>query len=203
MATTVSPLAKSFTIKIENKYDEAKNLCLFSGTLDTSAIVKDVANSDALVFTKGNPAPVQNYSQKSVDCVMVDGVLPVIDQSKGLILPAATGQCMTAKSLNPQFTINSLKDWLRSNCYAIKRSIVTVSEQAQFENPITMKTSSPTENLGDKTILPTNYNSPDQFNDKKIIIDNFEMFLQDDTMMFWLVNPRTTITMTFEFTENQ
>lgn len=203
MAITVSPLAKSFTIKIENKYEEAKNLCLFSGTIDVSAIAKDAANSDAIVFTKGNPTPIQNYSQKSVDAVMVDGVLPIVDSSKGLILPASTGRCMQAKSLNPQFTINSLKEWLKSNCYAIKRSIITVSDQSQFENPIVMKTSSPTENLGDKTILPTNYNSPDQFNDKKIIIDNFEMFLQDDTMMFWLINANTAITMTFEFTENQ
>lgn len=135
-------------------------------TIETSAIAKD--SEDNFVFTKGNPAPVQNYSQKSVDAVMVDGVLPIVDSSKGLILPASTGQCMQAKSLNPQFTINSLKEWLKSNCYAIKRSIVTVSDQSQFENPIVMKTSSPTENLGDKTILPTNYNSPDQFNDKKL-----------------------------------
>ena len=86
LMNNVKPLAKSFTIKLENKYSEAKNLCLFSGTLETSAIAKDAANSDAIVFTKGNPLPVQNYSQNSIHAVMVDGVLPVVDSSKGLIL---------------------------------------------------------------------------------------------------------------------
>lgn len=213
----VKPLAKSFTIKIENKYSEAKNLCLFSGTLETSAVAKDAANSDAIVFTKGNPVPVQQYSQNSIHAVMVDGVLPVVDPSKGLILPATSGECMTAKSMNPQFTIGGLKEWLKSNYYRIQNLIITVSDSGQFENPISFRTSSPTENLGDKTLNPTNFASPDQYNDKKIVIPisilrdperpelgyDTELFLQDDTMMFWLINPNTQITMNFEFHEMQ
>lgn len=197
-----SPIAKSFTVRIENKYSVAKDLAMFAGTLQTAALAKDAAG--AFVLTQGNPLPVRNYAQSAIDAVMVDGVLPVFTDGKGLEIPAESSQCLKATSLNPAFSIDSLKSWLRSNSYAISRIIIKATSQDQFDNPMTFRTSSPVENLGATTILPTNYSTPEMLQTTKIIIDNISgTVLQDDTMLLWRINANETVNITFEFLEIQ
>lgn len=197
-----SPIAKSFTFRIDNTYDVAKNLCLFAGTLQTAALATN--SEDVQVLTQGNPVPVQEYAQSSIDAVMVDGVLPVFTEGKGLEIPAESAPRLKAISMNPQFSIDSLKSWLKSNSYMISRIIIKATSQDQFDNPMTFRTSSPTENLGATTILPTNYSTPEMLQTTKIIIDNITgTVLQDDTMMFWRINANESVNVTFEFLEVQ
>lgn len=198
-----NPIAKSFSLRIENKYDVAKYLALFAGSIDTDGIAKDAAGN--LFYTTANPDPVRNYAQSAVDAVMTDGVLPVIEDG-ALVMPDTKGgtDYMQVTALNPQFRVRDLKKYLRSNCYLISRIIIKAQSQEQFDNPMTFKTSSPTENLGSQTILPTNYSTPEMLQTTKIIIDNIQgTVLQDDTMMFWQINAGETVSVTFEFLEKQ
>ena len=111
---------------------------------------------------------------------------------------------MEALPLNPQFRIEDLKRYLQSDYYLISRMIIKAQSQDQFDNPITLLTTSPTENLGSKTILPTNYSTPEMLQTTKIIIGDIPgTVLQGDTMMLWRINGGEVINLTFEFTESQ
>ena len=203
MSKGYSPIAKSFTFRIDNTYDVAKNLCLFAGTLQTSALAMNLETNVA-ELTQGNPVPVQQYAQSNVDALMIDGILPVYTEGKGLEIPAEASPRLKAISMNPQFSIDSLKSWLKSNSYMISRIIIKASSQDQFDNPMTFRTSSPTENLGATTILPTNYSTPEMLQTTKIVIDNITgTVLQDDTMIFWRINANESVNITFEFLEVQ
>lgn len=204
MANDFNPVAKTFSLRIKNKFEDAKVLALFSGTIVTEGLAKDKNNSDALVFTKANPEPANNY-HTGVDMVMTDGVLPVM-QAGELIIPETKGDTdfMEALPLNPQFRIEDLKRYLQSDYYLISRMIIKAQSQDQFDNPITLLTTSPTENLGSKTILPTNYSTPEMLQTTKIIIGDIPgTVLQGDTMMLWRINGGEVINLTFEFTESQ
>ena len=204
MANDFNPVAKTFSLRIKNKFEDAKMLALFTGTIVTEGLAKDKNNSDALVFTKANPEPANNY-HTGVDMVMTDGVLPLM-QAGELVIPETKGDTdfMEALPLNPQFRIEDLKRYLQSDYYLISRMIIKAQSQDQFDNPITLLTTSPTENLGSKTILPTNYSTPEMLQTTKIIIGDIPgTVLQGDTMMLWRINGGEVINLTFEFTESQ
>ena len=106
--------------------------------------------------------------------------------------------------MNPQFRVKDLKKFLISNGYIINRIIIKAKSQDQFDNPITLRTTSPTENLGSKTILPTNYSTPEMLQTTKIIINDIEgTILQDDTMITWQLDANEEVNVTFEFMEIQ
>ena len=204
MANDFNPVAKTFSLRIKNKFEEAKVLAMFAGTIMTDSIAKDASNANALVFTKANPEPVNNY-HPGVDAVMTDGILPMV-QSGELIIPDTKegSNFMEALPLNPQFRIEDLKRYLQSDYYLISRIIIKAQSQDQFDNPITLLTTSPTENLGSKTILPTNYSTPEMLQTTKIIIGDIPgTVLQGDTMMLWRINGGEIINLTFEFSESQ
>ena len=204
MANDFNPVAKTFSLRIKNKFEDAKVLALFTGTIVTEGLAKDKNNSDALVFTKANPEPANNY-HNGVDMVMTDGILPLM-QAGELVIPETKGDTdfMEALPLNPQFRIEDLKRYLQSDYYLISRMIIKAQSQDQFDNPITLLTTSPTENLGSKTILPTNYSTPEMLQTTKIIIGDIPgTVLQGDTMMLWRINGGEVINLTFEFTESQ
>lgn len=204
MANDFNPVAKTFSLRIKNKFEDAKVLALFSGTIVTEGLAKDKNNADALVFTKANPEPANNY-HNGIDMVMTDGILPVM-QAGELIIPETKSDSnfMEALPLNPQFRIEDLKRYLQSDYYLISRMIIKAQSQDQFDNPITLLTTSPTENLGSKTILPTNYSTPEMLQTTKIIIGDIPgTVLQGDTMMLWRINGGEVINLTFEFTESQ
>lgn len=204
MANEFNPVAKTFSLRIKNKFENAKVLALFSGTIVTEGLAKDKNNSDALVFTKANPEPANNY-HNGIDMVMTDGILPLM-QAGELIIPETKSDSdyMEALPLNPQFRIEDLKRYLQSDYYLISRMIIKAQSQDQFDNPITLLTTSPTENLGSKTILPTNYSTPEMLQTTKIIIGDIPgTILQGDTMMLWRINGGEVINLTFEFTESQ
>ena len=204
MANDFNPVAKTFSLRIKNKFEDAKVLALFTGTIVTEGLAKDKNNSDALVFTKANPEPASNY-HTGVDMVMTDGVLPLMQDGQ-LVIPETKGgtDFMEALPLNPQFRIEDLKRYLQSDYYLISRMIIKAQSQDQFDNPITLLTTSPTENLGSKTILPTNYSTPEMLQTTKIIIGDIPgTVLQGDTMMLWRINGGEVINLTFEFTESQ
>lgn len=204
MANDFNPVAKTFSLRIKNKFEDAKVLALFSGTIVTEGLAKDKNNADALVFTKANPEPANNY-HNGIDMVMTDGILPLM-QAGELIIPETKrdSDFMEALPLNPQFRIEDLKRYLQSDYYLISRMIIKAQSQDQFDNPITLLTTSPTENLGSKTILPTNYSTPEMLQTTKIIIGDIPgTVLQGDTMMLWRINGGEVINLTFEFTESQ
>lgn len=204
MANDFNPVAKTFSLRIKNKFEDAKVLALFSGTIVTEGLAKDKNNADALVFTKANPEPANNY-HNGIDMVMTDGILPLM-QAGELIIPETKSDSnfMEALPLNPQFRIEDLKRYLQSDYYLISRMIIKAQSQDQFDNPITLLTTSPTENLGSKTILPTNYSTPEMLQTTKIIIGDIPgTVLQGDTMMLWRINGGEVINLTFEFTESQ
>ncbi len=204
MANDFNPVAKTFSLRIKNKFEDAKVLALFTGTIGTEGLAKNKNNSDALVFTKANPEPANNY-HNGVDMVMTDGILPLM-QAGELVIPETKGDTdfMEALPLNPQFRIEDLKRYLQSDYYLISRMIIKAQSQDQFDNPITLLTTSPTENLGSKTILPTNYSTPEMLQTTKIIIGDIPgTVLQGDTMMLWRINGGEVINLTFEFTESQ
>lgn len=204
MANDFNPVAKTFSLRIKNKFEDAKVLALFTGTIVTEGLAKDKNNSDALVFTKANPEPANNY-HNGVDMVMTDGILPLMQDGQ-LVIPETKGDTdfMEALPLNPQFRIEDLKRYLQSDYYLISRMIIKAQSQDQFDNPITLLTTSPTENLGSKTILPTNYSTPEMLQTTKIIIGDIPgTVLQGDTMMLWRINGGEVINLTFEFTESQ
>ena len=199
-----NPIAKTFALQIKNHYSVAKYIALFSGTIDTYSIARD-ADTSALVLTPANPHPVKNYAQTQVDAVLTDGVLPEVVGDVLTIPSTKSGSdYLEAKPLNPQFRIADLKSWLRSNRYDIKRIIIKVQSQDQFDNPITFQTSNPTENAGAIQIQPTNYSDPTMLNTTKIIINDIEgTKIQDDCMMFWQINSGEVVNITMEFTEHQ
>lgn len=204
MANVFNPIAKTFAFQIKNHYSAPKYIALFSGTIDTYSIARE-ADTSALVLTPANPLPVKNYAQTQVDAVLTDGVLPEMAGDVLTIPSAKSGSdYLEARSLNPQFRITDLKSWLRSNRYDIKRIIIKVQSQDQFDNPITFQTSNPTENAGAIQIQPTNYSDPSMLNTTKIIIDDIEgTKIQDDCMMFWQINSGEVVNITMEFTEHQ
>lgn len=201
----LSPIAKSFSVRITNKFASAKTIALFAGTIDTLGLATNSASKPILVDS--NPEPVINYCQSTVDAVMSDGVLAVYDSKAGsLTIPDTSGgtDYIEVKALNPQFRVKDLKKFLISNGYIINRIIIKAKSQDQFDNPITLRTTSPTENLGSKTILPTNYSTPEMLQTTKIIINDIEgTILQDDTMITWQLDPNEEVNVTFEFMEIQ
>lgn len=203
MANLFNPVAKTFSLRLVNKYEEAKYLALFAGTIQTMGLAKDSEGNPHLVFS--DPRPVRNYSQASIDCVMTDGVSPIVEGDDLVIPDKKSGkdyfECIPS---NPQFKIEDLKNYLKNNYYLISRIIIKVQSQDQFDNPITLQTSSPTQNNGSKTILPTNYSDPTMLQTTKIIIDDIKgTVFQDDTMMYWKINGGEVINITFEFDEAQ
>ena len=147
-----------------------------------------------------------NYCQSTVDAVMSDGVLAVYESKDGsLKVPDTSGgtDYIEVKALNPQFRVKDLKKFLISNGYLIN-IIIKAKSQDQFDNPITLRTTSPTENLGSKTILPTNYSTPEMLQTTKIIINDIDgTILQDDTMILWRLDANEEVNITFEFMEIQ
>lgn len=202
MANDFNPVAKTFSFRIKNKFEDAKVLALFAGTIMTDAIAKDSEGN--LLFTRANPEPVNNY-HPGVDAVMTDGILPMV-QAGSLVFPSTKTDAdyLEVLPLNPQFRIEDLKQFLQSDYYLINRMIIKAQSQDQFDNPITLLTTSPTVSLGSKTILPTNYSTPEMLQTTKIIIGDIPgTVLQNDTMMIWRINGGETINFTFEFSESQ
>ena len=179
----LSPIAKSFSVRISNKFASAKTIALFAGTIDTLGLATDSASKSVLVDS--NPEPVINYCQSTVDAVMSDGVLAVYDSKAGtLTIPDTSGGT----------------DYIEVKALII----IKAKSQDQFDNPITLRTTSPTENLGSKTILPTNYSTPEMLQTTKIIINDIEgTILQDDTMITWQLDANEEVNVTFEFMEIQ
>ena len=198
-----NPVAKTFSFRIENKYDVAKQLALFGGSIDTDALAKDAEGN--LIFTHADPKPINNYCHTGIDAVLTDGILPVRNELGELALPnEKEGKFLRATPLNPRFRIEDLKKYLRSDYYLINRIIIKVLAQDQFDNPIVLQTSDPTIDNGSKSILPTNYSDPTMLQTTKIIIDDIPgTVLQGDTMMFWQINSGEVINMTMEFSESQ
>lgn len=204
MANDFNPVAKTFSLRIKNKFEDAKMLAFFAGTIMTDGLAKDQNNAGALVFTKANPEPVDNY-HPGIDALMSDGVLPMM-QGGELVIPDTKGgsDFMEVMSLNPKYRIEDLKKFLQSDFYLINRMIIKAQSQDQFDNPITLLTTSPTDDLGSRIILPTNYSTPDMMQTTKIIIGDIPgTVLQGDTMMLWRINGGETINFTFEFSESQ
>lgn len=196
-------IPKSFSLRVENKYDTPKFIAFFAGTLNTMGLAKK--EDGTMVFTCANPEPVQNYSQSKIDAILTDGVLPEMIGGELTIPNEEKGvDFLKGRTLNPQFRLEDLKKYIISNAYLINKITITVTSKTQFDNPITFKTSSPTENLGSITILPTVYNKPNMYQDTKIVIDNLDgTVLQDDTMIMWEINAGEIINITFEFLEQQ
>lgn len=198
-----SPIKQSFSIRIENKFDVAKNVCLFAGSIDTLGLAKDEENN--LHFTIANPEPVQNYVQSTIDAILTDGVLPMV-QDGVLVLPStkAGNNYISAKSLNDQFRIRDLVNYLKANVYLIDMITIKVQSQDQFDNPIIFKTTSPVQSLTTTTLNPTKYSSPNMLQTTKIEIkDIVGTRIQEDTFMSWLINAGEVVNITFDFTEDQ
>lgn len=200
---SLSPIKQSFSIRIENKYPEAKNVALFAGSIDTMGLAKDTEGQ--LHFTVANPEPVQNYVQGKIDAIMTDGVLPVM-QDGTLTIPDTKGDTdfLRAKSLNDQFRIRDLLSYLKANVYLIDMITIKVQSQDQFDNPIIFKTTSPVQSLSTTSINPTKYSSPNMLQTTKIEIKDLKgTRIQEDTFMSWLINAGEIVNITFDFTEDQ
>lgn len=203
----MSRIAKTFTFQIANHYDAPKTVAFFAGTIFTGALATD-EETNKPVFTNANPEPVQNYAQGIVDAVLTDGILPVMKDG-ALVIPSKKeveegGGYLEARANNPLFRIEDFKKYLQGDFYLWAKTIIKVKEQDQFDKPITLRTTSPTENLGSKTIYPTSYSTPQMLQTNKIIIDDMQgTVLQNDTMMLWEINPGEVINLTFQFTESQ
>lgn len=194
---------KTFSFRITNKYEEDKNICLFQGTLPTMAIAVNSDNEP--VLTNANVEAVKAYSLSSVDAVLTDGVLPVMVAGKGLSIPdsSAGTDFLLGEALNSQFSIENFKSYLKSNAFLIEKMIIKTKTQDQFDNPITLQTTSPTESLTVSSIEPTEYSTPEMLNTTKIVIDNLSVVMQDDSAMYWKINAGEVVNITLVFRENQ
>ena len=92
---------------------------------------------------------------------------------------------------------------MKSNAFLIEKIIIKTKTQDQFDNPITLQTTSPTESLTVSSIEPTEYSTPEMLNTTKIVIDNISVALQDDTSMYWKINAGEVVNITFVFIEKQ
>lgn len=205
MADNFSPIAKTFSFQIENTYeDKAKVIALFAGSADCRALATDTDTSKQ-VFCDADPSAVGAMMRGTCDAIMTDGVLPeIIDGALTIPSSKAGNNFLRASANDPRFTIRNLKKWLRSNGYILNRIIIKTKTQDQFDNPMTFATSSPTEDKGSMTIIPTNYSTPEMLQTNKIIINDIAgTLLQDDTVILWRFNAGEVVNITMEFAEIQ
>lgn len=188
---TKSNVPLQFGVQIKNARAVPVNIALFAGAVNTRALTTD--EDAATVLTNGDATNLNLMGLGVFAAVMSDGFLPV---DNGVVNTKA--DYVSVNSTSPNFSVDHMREHLKSNYYTVKRLIYKVTSQDQFENQIQLATVCPFKNFGISTIAPTNYANPTNFQNNKIIIDDTPFVLGDDTFMGMVINAGETVTLTFE-----
>lgn len=191
MNDTKSNVPQQFGIRIKNNKTTSVNIALFAGAVDTTEEVTN--DEDVKVTTKGDARNLNKMGLGNFDAVLCDGILP--DKDKTINTKADN---VVVSPLSSTFSINHMREHLKSNHYRIKRMIIKATSQDQFDNQISIATICPFQNYGISHIAPTNYSLPSDFQNNKIVIDDMPYILGDDTFIGWTINAGETVNITFE-----
>ncbi len=189
-----SNIPLQFGIQLKNTYTTTDvTVALFNGTIPSIGLALNSESEQ--VLTKGDKTQML-LAGFPVDAVMCDGVLPING-----IIPAKNVARIEAASLDTPFTIEHLKEWLKSNTVIIKKMTIKATTQDQFDNQLTFATVSPLKSYGKSVVAPTNYSLPSYLQSNKIVIDDIPVRLQDDTLCIWKINAGETVNITLELAE--
>lgn len=106
---------------------------------------------------------------------------------------------LTATALESQFTIRAFLRWIRYNAPVCKRITISCANTDAFEKTISVTRVSPLGNGRTKRINLTTYFTTQQYNDDKVVVDNINLELSDETLMIMQVDDSRTVDMTFHF----
>jgi len=191
MRDTKSNVPLQFGFTIQNDNDRSVNIALFAGGVHTTALVE--TDTEVPVLTHGDASNLNKMGLGIFDAVLCDGLLPGRD---GIVRTIENFVKVTP--IVSTFSINHMREYLKSNSFKISRMIIKVDSQDQFDNQIQLATLCPFKHYGISAIAPTNYASPSNYQNNKIIIDDVPYVLGDDTFIGWTINAKEKVSITFE-----
>lgn len=175
---------RQFAFSIANTSGATKNLALVPAYFDTLMAATVVAEGVATTtLSRNNPAQIV-AAGFTCDAVLDDGTI-------------ATNVVATAG--NTKFRIRDFLQFVKLNAPLVRKMTVACANTDQYEKTITIVRVNPTGNQGEEYVHLTNFYNVQQYNDDKIVIDNFNLEISDETLILLPIDTGRTVTITLHF----
>jgi hypothetical protein len=178
-------LLKQFSLTIANASASNYDVVLIPAYFDTLAVTTTFADPTYTSTPKyTNTAEIVAAGFTNVDAVVDDGTI-------------ATS--LTATAGNSRFTIRAFLNFIRLNPMLVRKLTVAANNTDVYERVITVTRCNPGGNQGDEFINLSDFFAVNQYNEDKIVINDLDMEISDETLVVMPVYASRTVTITFHF----
>lgn len=175
---------RQFSFSIKNTSGATQNVALVPAYFDTLAVQSATVEGAIVSTTSRSNAAQIAAAGFTVDAVLDDGAM-----LSGLEATAA----------NSKFRIRDFLRYVLLNSALIKKMTVACANTDAYEKTITIVRVNPTGNQGEEYVHLTNFYNVQQYNDDKIVINNLNLEISDESLMLLPIDTGRTVTITLHF----
>jgi hypothetical protein len=169
----------NFSFKIVNGDSVSHTVVLLPGSYPVIGL--SGADVSTLKLHYHDPAAIKNAGN-NIDYVLDDGEID--DAGKVTCTPS-----------DAEFEIQHFLQHIKNNPYKVGQIMVQADNEDVFNEKIVVQRDNPTMGTSKRFIKFSDYFKPTQFQNQKIVIEEPNIFLSDETFMFMAIPAGRTVTM--------